>query len=125
MADEINYSLSIQFDKGNISIKREAQRQSVSVAGDAYSAQVQSIPTTAGGTAVAIASAVGTKGYAFFRNLDATNFVTLGVHDGSANYFAFAKLKPGEAGMIRLASSTIYALADTGAVLLEAIIIED
>ena len=124
MADELNYSVSLQFAKGSLALKREAVRQLADVAGDAYSANVQSIATTAGGTAVTIAAAVGTAGFAFFRNLDATNFVEVGVESGGT-FYPLLKLKPGECALGRLTTTSVYARANTGAVLLETIVVED
>lgn len=124
MADEITYSISLQAIKGNLSIKRDLLRQTVDMAGDAYSAQVQSIPTTAAGTAVDVASAVGTPGYAFFRNLDDTNFIDLGVQV-TATFYPFVTLKAGEGCVLRLTDTTFHARADTSAVLLESVVIED
>lgn len=124
MSNEVNYSISLAAVKSTLSIKREYMRKTADVAGDAYSAQVQSIPTTAEGTAVTVATAVGTPGFAMFVNLDATNFVTLGCKP-AATYYPFITLKAGEACLLRLTDTTFHALADTAAVLLESIIIED
>lgn len=123
MANEISYQVKIQASKSNLKVERDPGRLTADLSGDAYSANVQSIATSS--TAVTIASAVSTAGFAFFRNLDATNYVEIGVEDGSMTFIAFAKLKPGQAGLIPLATTSIYAKADTAAVLLESIIIED
>ena len=63
-------------------------------------------------------------GWAMFKNLDDTNFVSLGVVNpitGSVGaYLPFAKLKPGEHIIIRLDNSASYcAWADTDPVDLE------
>lgn len=124
MAGELYTTTRLRFRKGDISVDKTSAVTG-DVAGNAYSAGVQEIPTTSGGTAISIGSAVGTKGMAFFRNLDDENYVELGVQDGSMNFIAFAKLKAGQAALVPLASSTIYALANTAAVLLDVVVIED
>ena len=124
MADEITYSVRLSAVKGDINIKREHCNGLVTMTGDAYSARVQSIPTTAGGTALSIAAAVGTPGLAIVINQDATNYVDLGVENGGTFYPAI-KLKPGEGNFIRFGSELAHARADTGAVLLEMFILED
>ena len=59
---------------------------------------------------------VSTPGYAIFRNLDSTNFVTIGP-DSGGSMVDFLKLKPGEIAVLRLAPDvSIKAKADTAAV---------
>lgn len=123
MADEITYSVALQASKGNVDIKREYLRKTVDMTGDAYSATVQSIPTTAEGTLIVIAAAVASAGYAVFINQDATNFVQIGPRVG-ATLAPAIKLRAGEACLVPLATTTLYAMADTAAVLLESFILE-
>lgn len=74
---------------------------------------VQSIGTAAEALAV---GDVATLGVAFFRNCDATNFVTVGTYV-AATYYPAIKLKAGEVAALRLVSGlTYYAQADTAAV---------
>lgn len=75
----------------------------------------QAIPTTAAGTAVTVAALVATAGYAYFRNLDATNFVEIGVQV-AGTFYPLIKLLAGEVAVLRLATVTFYARADTGTV---------
>lgn len=63
---------------------------------------------------------VATVGWAYFENLDTTNFVQLGPATGSY----FLKLLAGEKCVCPLNSATIYALADTAAVRLMVTILE-
>jgi hypothetical protein len=66
---------------------------------------------------------VTTAGWAFFKNLDDTNFVHIG--PDASGIQNFIKLKAGEAcGPIPLATTTIKAKADTAAVELEYIVYE-
>lgn len=61
---------------------------------------------------------VSTAGWAHFENLDATNFVQVGV-DVAATFYPFLKLKPGERGLGRLGTNAPYVKADTAAVKLK------
>lgn len=124
MANEITYTAALKFVKDNITLDRAVRNANVTVTGDAYDARVLSISTS--GTSITPTSAIGTVGLAFFRNLDDTNYVTIGDFDGGATYGALVKLKPGEFAMFRLATDVnLRAVADTANVLLEVIIVED
>lgn len=69
-------------------------------------------------------SELSTPGYAFLRNLDATNFVTIGPKSGGV-MVSMIKLLPGEIAIFRLAGSvTLRAVADTAAVELQRMILE-
>lgn len=124
MANEINVSLSLSASKGSIEVTRRSGNLLRDMSGDAYGANVQSIPTTAGGTALATFAAVGTPGLTWFRNLDSTNYVDIGVED-SGTFYPFVKLKAGDCALLRLGTAAPYARANTSAVLLEYIILED
>lgn len=67
---------------------------------------------------------VVTAGWAFFQNLGPTNFVLIGI-DIAGAFHQFAKLKAGEAGLIRLGTNAPYAKADTAAVNLLYLILAD
>ena len=123
MANEITINLSISAVKGFLSAYRAVQPLRVTLAGTRYSAGVQSIGFAAH-EAVVIGSDVGTEGYAWFRNLDADNYVQLG-RDVSGTFYPLVKLKPGEAAILRLATDAVYAQAAVGAVNLETLILED
>jgi hypothetical protein len=58
-------------------------------------------------------------GVFFFRNLDATNYVEVGIQHSGSTFVAFLKLLPGEYAIGRLSSATIYAKANTAAVNLQ------
>ncbi len=72
----------------------------VTVAGNGYSKG--EIATSTGGVAVPLAGLTSPFGWAWFKNLDATNTITL--LDASSGH-TFAKLLPGEAAALRLGSS--------------------
>lgn len=124
MANELTLTFSLYFKKSDLEVRREVKGDKVTVSGDAYDARVLEIAT--GGTTITPASTIGTEGYCFVRNLDATNFLTLGDFEGGSTYGSLIKLKPGECAMFRLdATAVIRGVADTAACLLEIIIIED
>jgi len=115
MAGELAISAKIIFNKGGASA-RMSEGISVDVTGDAYTKQTQSIPTS--NTALDDGVAVGTQGYIFIKNLDSTNFVTVGI-TGSYSI----KLLAGDIALFR-AAAAIFALADTASVDVEYVIIE-
>lgn len=73
-------------------------------------AKVNVVPTAYG--AVPIPTDVGTEGYCYFRNLDATNFYQLGVEVSSA-FYPLVKLKPGQVAVFPLAIQGVFWKADT------------
>ena len=88
------------------------------------SAGVMSVPTTAGGTVLPVGG-VSTNGYAFFKNLDATNYVQIGIKV-TGTFYAVLKLKPNESGVIRIdPSAALYCLANTAAVNLQYKLFQD
>jgi hypothetical protein len=123
MANELTVNVNIAAVKGFLNVTRSAYYQAT-LNGTTLSSVLQSIPTTAGGTALAIASSVTTAGLAYFRNTDTTNYVTIG-HQVSGTYYPILKLEPGEVAVSRLATLSLYALANTAAVVLEHSIVND
>lgn len=88
-----------------------------------YTNGTMSVPTTAGGTAIP-KGGIGTLGWAIVKNNDATNFVELMT---AVSGTVFAKLKPGEVAMFRFPGTVTApaALANTGAVKIEYLFLED
>lgn len=104
MADELSLVVSVAFNKGGISTQR-SESLSVDVAGDAFTHQVQAIPTS--NTALLEGVAIGTPGYIFIKNLDSTNYVEVGI---TGQYCI--KLLAGEIALFR-ATAAIFALANS------------
>jgi hypothetical protein len=78
----------------------------------------QLIPTTSGGTALDI-GAVSTNGVRWLQNLDAANFIDVGIKQGGV-FYPSIRLLAGEAWPIRVTPGiTLYALADTASVVLK------
>lgn len=115
MADELSLVVSVAFNKGGVSTQR-SDSISVDVTGDAFTHQVQAMPTS--NTALLEGAAIGTPGYIFIKNLDSANFVTVGLTGSYA-----IKIPAGEFALFR-AAAAIFVLADTGTVNVEYWMIE-
>ncbi len=118
MSDELKTLINISFSKGGAKFDK-TESDKVSITGDAFNHDVQSIGTTE--EELAQGADLGTPGYVFVKNLDSTNYVELGATTGVYTI----KLKAGEIALWRHDSATIYAKANTSAVLCEYIIVED
>jgi hypothetical protein len=116
MANEVSIAVSLSYSKNGVSAVREESFKA-DVAGDSMTHAIQEV-----GTAFELLTEhgeVGTAGWYFLKNLDPTNFVEFGEGD---NEFAI-KLLPGESTVFR-ASDPIGGKADTGACLVEYMVIE-
>lgn len=122
MSSEINIQGSININKGFLSLVRTANYEA-DMTGTHCSLVAQSIGTTA--EPLDIDADVATAGAFWFRNLDDTNFVTVGTWDAvHSTYTPLIKLFPGEVASGRLATTTVYAVADTASVVLEHCVLE-
>lgn len=125
MANELTITLKAVLNRSNSSQvtfpDADKQEISVTVTGTKFIMNQQSIGTSE--EAIALGE-VTTGGYFFAVNRDATNFISLRSGTGATN---FAKLKPGECCGFRISSSASapYAIADTGACLLEYFLLSD
>lgn len=124
MANEISVSWQLSAIKGNLSETRAKNfRATLSAASPNMGAGAQSIGFAAH-EAVAVGD-VSTLGWAFFQNLDTTNYVELGV-DVAATFYPLARLNAGESCVLRLAQGiTLYAKANTAAVRLNYAILDN
>lgn len=122
MANEITYSLSLAVAKANgPTYSRTISGSRADMAGSHLHATTQDIGTAY--EAVVVPAEVATKGFAFFKNLDATNYLEIGVEVSSA-FYAFAKLKAGQSALVPLSNISLFAKANTGACILELAIVE-
>lgn len=121
MANEITATTSIAVVNGSSKLSRQTSKQITQNSIGTYQ-NTQTVGTTY--EAVAIGADLGTAGMAVFTNLDLTNYVEVGL-EVSAAFYPFAKLKAGETWQGRLATSTIFAKANTAAVKLEVIVLTD
>ena len=127
MASEISISTRLYAKKSYLVIDHNPGTFAVTLSGSTSAGGIVSIPTTAGGTALSLDGiTTATMGYAFFRNISATYSVQIGVRDASSNFLAFAKLQPGEVGLIRMnQTNPPYAIAITSPVDLQYTILAD
>jgi len=122
MADELTYRHSLSVRKGTLVQSHDSGALLATMTGDNATGGVQAIGTGHG--AIVIGAEVATTGWAWFRNTDTTNFVTIGV-DAIGTFWPLVKLKPGETASFRLGTNAPYAKADTATVNLHYMIYED
>lgn len=122
MAAEITYSDSLSFTKGSASAAL-TKNGTISVSGANYIQKPQSIPTTAGGTALDVAG-LSTLGRFFFKNNDSTNTITILTAVSGTNILS---LPPGETATGRFASGITApaAISSSSAAQLEYLIVEN
>jgi len=114
MAGTINHSVGVNVTNGDINSQFQ-KTVSVTQTGQGHAAGCQTIGTT---QEVLVVTDITTSGIASFQNIDATNFVQLGVYV-SATFYPLVRLLAGEVATFRLdTGATIYAQADTAACLL-------
>lgn len=117
MASELSVSASINFSKSGITLVK-SHNITTDVAGDAFTYQVQSIGTVE--EAIEQGTDVGTPGYLMIKNTDSTNYVEIGSTSGVYDI----KISAGEIALYRHNSAIIYAKANTGACVIEYVLIE-
>lgn len=118
MADELRINISLSFEKGGATISK-TKSPSLDVIGNLFAHGVQNIGIIE--EELTLISGMGTLGYVYLHNLDATNFVTI----GSVTAQLGIKIKPGEIAVFRTSGAGIFIKADTAACDVEYIIIED
>lgn len=119
MANEITASFSLSVVKGNLNLPRShAKTTDLSASAPNVAGQTQLIGTTAAGEALVLGD-VATNGVAYFINLDATNYVEIGIQQGGT-FYPLMRLNSGEWAYSRLSQGvTPYARANTSSVVLE------
>lgn len=122
MANEINITINLAVNKGKVS-QNPSVNFKATFTGTNYVQRTMSIPTTAGGTALDV-TGLTNLGVGYFKNNDATNYVEIlsAVSTGTA----LVRLLPGEGAIFRFAGAITApaALANTSAVQLEYMILE-
>lgn len=117
MSNEISFQANLSIRKGELNdVRALSGVHTLNAASPAKAAGVASIGFAAH-EALPMGD-VAAAGWAAFKNLDATNFVTIGI-DSGGTFHATIKLKAGESCVARLASNAPYAKADTAAVKLQ------
>jgi hypothetical protein len=115
MAGELKIIIDVSYSKGGSKIAK-TYSNTIDVAGDAYGNDIQSIPTS--NTALTLPAAIGTTGWVIVKNLDTTNYVSVGL---TGSYTV--KLLPGQSAAFPAAGAP-YALANTATCLVEKLIFE-
>ena len=115
MADEISMSATLAISATNFKESFQPGNITIDLASTAGAGGTQTIGTsyeqvTKGDTAAG--------GVFFFRNVDETNYVEVGVEVSSA-FHALIKLLPGEFSVGRLATADVFAKANTASVNLQ------
>lgn len=122
MANELGFVFSSTLVHGSCKDSTPTETHQVSQSATGLQCRTVSVTTSEGDIAFAD---ISTFGYAYLRNLDATNFITYGPKS-SGSMVAFGKLKPGEAAWVRLFPGiTLRAIADTGTCKLFVKVMED
>tara|TARA_R100001086_G_scaffold169725_5_gene92520 strand:+ start:5450 stop:5815 length:366 start_codon:yes stop_codon:yes gene_type:complete len=109
MADEISYTASLAINATNFVESFTPGKLSIDLASTAGSGGSQVIGT--GHEAIAKGDTAA-GGVAFFRNLDETNYVEIGLEVSSA-FQPMVKLLAGEYALMRLATADVFAKANT------------
>ena len=118
MANEIKTSVSLSVQTAKGAKLNRSENKSIDMTGESILQTTQLVGTT--NEALDMTNAeLGTPGYVFIRNMDTTNFVSIGL---SSQYTI--KLKAGEFCLFRAAAG-LYADFDTAAGYLEIIVFED
>ena len=120
MANEITITTALEFSKGGIGSSLADAGLTFDVTGTDYVQGSQSISSA---DQVALGQgAIGTPGYCYMKNTDSTNFVEVfGVEDEGATL----KLKAGEVALFRFSATAPFLQADTAAVIVDYLLIED
>ncbi len=119
MADGITVTHQVTAVKGSMNFDTGGLSFTATQTNGRFSAGVQDIGTTH--EQVVIGSDIVAAGVSSFKNIDATNYVELGVVV-SATFYPLVKLLPGESYPLRLATNTFYARANTAAVKLQFVV---
>lgn len=117
MANEISVSFSISLTKGGATT-RKSFSGTFDQTGTGYVQGIQAIGTSE--EAIALGD-VTTPGWFYIKNLDATNYVTIGETVNND----IIKLKAGEATVGRFGITAPYAIANTATCNIEYLIMQD
>lgn len=101
---------------------RATANGTIETTGENRQSNIQNIGTSY--EAIVEDASIGTAGMAVFRNLDPTNYVEIGL-EVAATFYPLLKLKAGDPPAIFRISGALFARANTAAVDLDIVIIED
>jgi hypothetical protein len=107
MADELRLEIDIRFSDDGIGLTRLTGPLDYDVTKKVYAHFIQAVGTSE--EALNLGD-IGTGGYCFLKNLDATNFVKVRPGTGAADLI---KLLPGDVALFRLVAAAPFAISDT------------
>ena len=111
MANEIRMDASLTIETTNLRETYSPGSISIDMASSKGDGGVQEIGTASAGEAINVVD-VSVGGMFFARNIDATNYVEVGVQTGGT-FYPFLKLLPGEYTVGRLGTIAPFARANT------------
>lgn len=113
MTAEIKLNYTLSATKGGLRMAPPNKALTIDLAGSRKSGGVQDIGTTQ--EQIVFGSDMASVGWGELVNLDSTNYVEIG-QLVSGTFYPIIKLLPGESCPVRLATSTVYARANTATV---------
>ena len=124
MANEISIVTSITCANGSLKTSRVPTTLQVTQTTAFVDGAGQSIGFAAH-EAIAVSGDLTTEGWCWIQNIDTTNYVAIGV-DVAAAFYPVARLRAGEWALFRWAPGvTLYAQADTAAVVIDKMLLDD
>lgn len=120
MADELTVVTGWSYSKNGRTRQLTSVQTQFDISGNGVIENMQSIGTAA--HEALVLGEVGTAGFMYARNSDATNYVEIGYDDGGT-FRPFIKLLKGEPCQCFLTAAP-YAKANTGACILDYVIVE-
>lgn len=121
MANEITAIAGLTAVKSDLRLSIPALSKQFTMSGTYYSAGVQLVGTTH--ELLVVSADLVTAGWCWFKNVDPTNFVEVGI-DAAGTFHPLLKLLAGEFALCPLTTKSIYARANTAAAKLEFNLIE-
>lgn len=116
MANELTISGSYNISQGNLKVTDNFSDQHDMTGTFGPTPGAVAVGTGATGTSIDL-SALTTGGLMKVTNLDSTNFITVGIYDGSTTYYPLVKVAAGKSVIFYLATITnVRAKADTATV---------
>jgi hypothetical protein len=120
MANTLVAALQLAIENAGLRLSANPSNN-ITLVGNNLQGNVQAIGTS---SEIITLTDVGSSGYVFLKNLDATNFVSIAQTNPAVAAAALVKLLPGEWCFIPTPLTAIYAIADTGSVDLQIIFAE-
>lgn len=126
MANEITVTATLQYYNTGKNLPQEVltlQATSFNITNSNYVKGTKSFPTTAGGTAIPLGGVTASLGWAWFKNTDSTNYITL---LSAVSGTTLIRLLAGEACVFRFDPGVTAPaiLANTAAVVVDYMILE-